>query len=273
MDKYDIPFLIRDIQNEMVIHEGTASKTPMEYGPFPKNLNKYKEKIQNKFYNKHLAYLEELEYMKKQENLIKWFKSQHISNFTQLDIGNHDGFLTKAKNFVNQEMNSNVLACGFLINSFIISTAGVPGADLLSQEQGTSIPVSGWNTQAWCDLLADGTVTELYDQIAISIATASGNHRLACYDDGGSGRDPVNLYSETGSLSSSADYNFTSVTEFGLDTVKNHTAYQTDNGTENPHHTQTSSTASLDGQTYGSFPDPYTNTNTIYAMKMKIGHT
>jgi len=264
----DLQFLIKDIKNHMVVHNGTKSKTPMKFGPFPKNLKYFQHKVQNKFYNNYLSVVEEANHQKLLSNrFLNWFLNQHREFFLTADIGNHDNFLK-----LPRILHSPGFDVGDVALLASLNAGGVPGADLFSQFQGTGTVGAGWNEQAYADQLDNGTITDLYDQIHIDVrVTGSANIRLAVYD--GNTRDPVNLYEETGSIAATADYSAKSVTEFALTSVINHVAFQTDNGTFEPENTGSSTSASLDSQTFGAFPDPYTNTNTVFTAKMKVTHS
>ena len=55
----DIPFLIRDIKNEMSFHTDNAGKIPYSFKAMPKSFMGESHKVDNKFLNNHLGEIEE----------------------------------------------------------------------------------------------------------------------------------------------------------------------------------------------------------------------
>ena len=166
MDKYDIPFLIKDIDNEMPTHTPRTCKIPIGNTlSLPKNLMEKSNKVHSKFLDSYLSDVEEFE-MKNllSDNFKTWFGKQNEYHIKQSK--NKDGFLKKIKNYIDMDMKSCTLACGFIMNPSRFGGA-VNGADLVSGDTSTT---SNFGTgKVWGAQLATGTVTELYDRVAINI--------------------------------------------------------------------------------------------------------
>jgi len=189
LDKYDIPFLVRNIQDEMPWHNRTMMRIPRPYGSFPKNIKDEYVRCNGKFLDNRQAEMEETNTL--------------FSRFSKLIPPQH------------------ILACGFLINPYVFAGA-VNGPDLITNETGSG-GATGWNGSIYTNILPTGNVTDLYNQSAIEVSSAVGNMRQAVYDGDGLAN---NLYQETASFAASTDYDFHSLTEFDLDTTENWVAFQ-----------------------------------------------
>jgi len=227
----DIPFIYKDIKDNMPFHSPTSASIKRTYTlNFPKNLMDYSHHIDDRFLNNSLAEIEEAEH----HNLLtrhfkKWFHIQQ--NYHPVE-GNHDGFFTKLRKYVESDMNSSVLACGFLINSYIISSPHVDGNDIVTGTGGVDIGSFGFD-RVTCTRLGDGTVGEFYDQVALSIVASAGNVKLAVYDN--SSDTPVNLYQQESGNASAIAYTFRSLTDFPLVTVRNWLGFNNTDGGMHPH--------------------------------------
>jgi len=96
----DIPFLIRDIKNEMPIHTTNHATIPKSYSQgLPKNAMKLSHNVQNKFLNNHQAKIEEADhYNLLTKNFKVWYLNQNLKH-AQAEILNHDGFFKRLKSF------------------------------------------------------------------------------------------------------------------------------------------------------------------------------
>lgn len=269
MDKYDINFLRDNIIEKMPARTETISKVKGTFDMgLPKNLQKYTEKVNDKFLNQHLAEIEEANKMNfLTKNFNVWFyKQQSYRNESK----NHDGFFTKLKNYVELDMKNNVLACGFIMNPSRFAGV-VNGPDL--EVGGTGINDIGWAVQIWAQGVT-ANVTDLYDRIAVNISSAVGNERLGVYDDTGS-TAPDNLLAETGSIASSNGFNLRSLTEFSIITAQTWIAIQVSSTTNDIFYENSGTPQKFKSQSFGAFEDPMTSpSNGIdLILNCKIGHS
>ena len=92
MDKYDIPFLFKSIDNEMPLLTNDSVKVKNNYDMgMPKDLERYCEKVDDKFLNNHLATIEEFDSKFPNNDLVQWFKD-YQNRYFSANIP-HDNFL------------------------------------------------------------------------------------------------------------------------------------------------------------------------------------
>lgn len=272
MDKYDIPFLIKNINDKMPIHTNDTFKIPLKFGGFPKNIMDESHKKDNRFLNSFLSEIEDAIHFKLlgrqfKENFLYQQGKYHLKS----GILNHDNFFKKLGSIIPPH---HVLCCGLMLGNMNTGTyrvTGVFGADLTNGTATTTKSTFGADFVKGAKLTDLGTVGELYNQVALNVDTAVGNIRLAAYDDSS---NPTNLYAETGSSAATADYNFRSVTEFDLDTAQNWAAWQQDDGDIVVNSLVVTGGREFVAHTYGVFPDPFGSpTGDDNAENMKIGHS
>ena len=75
MDKYDIPFLNKDIKNEMPLFTNTTARVKRSYSQgMPKNLKEYGDHINEKFLDNHLGTVEDFSIKYPNNELTQWFR-------------------------------------------------------------------------------------------------------------------------------------------------------------------------------------------------------
>lgn len=286
LDPAELTCLIRDIRSEMPQLSDDFCKIPnFSYGNLPKNFMDCASIFDNKFLNNYLCVIEELKHRDGENIIPKWFIDYQIKYFVKHDILNHDGvFSLRLHDGIGGRINphlTEVREVGFFPYSGLTTfsnpilnraAGGTPGSDLESGTGGTlngsgaGLEISKTDTT--------GTVGHLYDRVAASMNSASGNHRLGIYSDS-SGPDV--LEAETASLTVTADYAWQSVTEFDLTTATNWLAWDADNTScEFKYKTGYSSgDIKYKTYTYGALPNPAGSgyTNDSYKHLMKMGHS
>tara|TARA_R110000803_G_scaffold90199_1_gene157512 strand:- start:38 stop:856 length:819 start_codon:yes stop_codon:yes gene_type:complete len=272
LDKYDISFLINNIDKKMPQHSTEIHKIPTSYDtPFPKKFMEFSHKVDNKFLNDHQSEIEEAD---NNNFLSKSFKNwYHKQQNYHKEQKNHDGFFTKLKNCIEADMKCSTLACGFIISPFRFKLPAVNGQELVTATGGTDVGSFG-NNNIQCFRLPSGDLTDLYDQVALNIAASSGSVKLSVYDD--SSGEPENLYSTEVENASATGYTYRSLTEFGLNTVQNWAAFNnTANGMHPAHTVGSTNDRQWTPSTYTTaFLDPFTTSNYGSDLaNMKIGHS
>lgn len=257
----DIPFLARDLQNEMPIHTEITAKIPYSFRRFPKDLMEESHKKDDKFLNNHLAEIEEAYHCKLlTKNFIQKFIHQQRRYHLNADILNHDGFFNITNTFVLPTASLN------LVNPHRFVVGCIAGAEIIVAAQ-TSESFN-FDGIIYAGLSGTVTVDRCYDNIALNIRvenTAS-NKRMACYDD-------VNtILAETGSIAvDGAGFVYESITEFTITQTTIWLAMQIDQG--DTHLWFENGTRRTITQAYGAFTTPLGGEVTAARMHMKIQHT
>lgn len=221
---------MRNLNDEMPIHtERTVSIPKNQYSQFPKSLMDYSVKVNNKFLNDNLAVIEEIQHKDNKNQIPQWFRNYQKKVYQDSEILNHDNFFKS--NLYGDVFKGGFDSYGLPKNSryysgmtvkdvgFVgsLQVPAVNGATLLCNDAAAT---TGGNSAGgiFCCRTdsSDGTVGELYDQIAQAHSSNVGNYRLACYDDS-SGVNAI--LGETGSQSADSAYTWLSVTEFALTTA------------------------------------------------------
>lgn len=286
LDQAEFGFFLKNIINEMPQHSPDFVRIPnFTYGHLPKDFMECSSKFDNKFLNNHLATVEEIQYRNQKHPIPKWFRDYQVMYFSDREVLAHDNFFNaRLRDGFRKHINPNlteVRVIGFFpytaMSTFsnpILnrSAGGTPGSDL---ESGTGATLNGSGAGLEISKTdTTGTVGHLYDRVAASMNTASGNHRLGIYSDS-SGPDV--LEAETGSLAVTADYAWQTVTEFDLTTATNWLAWDADNTScEFKYKTGYSSgDIRYKTYTYGALPNPAGAgyTSDTYKHLMKMGHS
>lgn len=267
MDKYDIPFLLKNLKNKMPLHSETLVKIPHNYGmKFPKNLKDQSDLIHNKVLNSYLSEIEEADYKKLLSvSFKKWFSNQN-KKYHSSEIFNHDNLKNKLKNLIPPD---HVLGCGLIINPFRFVHIPVDGDDL---ETGTAAGHGNFgDTQIVCSLAQGGVIGNLYDQIALNINSAM-NNQLGVYDDDGS---PNNLIAGDITQAVSTSYAWYSLTEFSLTTTGNWLCFRAFTNNQTGFFSGQTNRLAYQVQSYGvAFPDPSSAfLSGVDCCAMKIGHS
>ena len=264
MDRYDVPFLINDINNQMPYHSDNFAKIPNEFGIIPKNLMNESHKRQNSFLNDNLCYIEEsISKNLLTKQFVYWFLRQNKKYHYSADILSHDSIF-----------NSNISSLESIGNSNIQSVSGggsspVNGPDL--EAGGTTIHQVQSASFIYSILLPSANVTDLYDRLALNAFSGGANYILGAYDD--SSNLPNNLLASTASMVLASGFNWKTVTEFQIATVRTYCAFQVSNSSQSIYQ-NSASTNSLDGNVFGSLTDPFVESATSTdTPNVKMGHT
>lgn len=207
----DLQFVIRDLKKEMPHHTSRNASIPYKVSkPLPKNFMEESAKINNKFLNKHLSEIDESIHC---GLLSRQFQSDFIhyqrKYYFESGILSHDGFFRGTHQPFYKLGLDNV--------GFIGSLGRIGGPDL-QDVAGTGTSASAANDLLMASKMELGTISDLYDQIAISYGTSDGNTRVGSYDDSSA---PVNLEVDSGSFAHpGTSFNFNSVTEWALTTAQ-----------------------------------------------------
>jgi len=267
----DIPFIIRDMKNEMPYHTDNNAIIPYTYKSLPKKLMEESHKVDNKFLNNHLSEIEEA-IDKKLLNKTS-FVNQQTKYHKESGILNHDNFFHADLATGTPISNDNFHHSNFVINSYT-DVGCVGGDDLETYTSGGTYGNSAGDQIVISSTSGtEGTVGECYDQIAIDSDNTTGNIRLGVYDDDSA---PNNLYTSTGSISMTADYAFKSLTEFTLTTETTWLAYQKDQASKLKQLADVAFNNYDKTIAYASLPNPAGSgwgTSGTEAKRMKIGHS
>jgi len=269
----DIPFIVRDMKNEMPFHTAKTSTIPYTYKSLPKNIMVESHKADNKFLNNHLCEIEEAVDKKLIDKTS--FINQQVKYHEKSGILNHDNFFHCDLATGTPISYDNFQHFSFLVNPYMVSPAGcTQGADL---ETFSSTP--NWQNRGnnAIEMMrtddTDGVIAQCYDQIAVQSNQSSGNIYMGVYDDSGA-TVPDNLYTQTGSLSINVDYAFKSLTEFELTTVKTWFAYVKDTSGQFNEGELFPFTHFVKVYSYAPLPDPAEPVGSYGSVvAMKIGHS
>ena len=216
MDRYDISFLLDDINSNMPkITDNTATVKRSFSQGMPKNLSDYMSKVNDKFLDNTLGNIEDFSLKLTNDDLTQWFKEYQNRYFGAMI---RDSFLkiNEDKTFgtINHYRPLSIFSAAF------IAPKKIKGATL---ERSVADRNNANSDTIVCTSLPTGTAGEFYDQLAVKTGTVgsyTGNIRLGLYDDVAG--TPTNLSVETGSLTAPAsanDYTNQAVTEFALPTT------------------------------------------------------
>jgi len=278
MDKYDIPFLFKSIDNEMPLLTNDSVKVKNNYDMgMPKDLERYCEKVDDKFLNNHLATIEEFDSKFPNNDLVQWFKD-YQNRYFSANIP-HDNFLKN--NGMGRTLHYQAMGIkdiGFLGISRTPKVLGTVVETAATDDDGT-----GAGGTLYCNkLLSAVTLNAYFDQIAPKMYNGSntaGNNRLGCYADNGS-TQPGALLVDSGSVARGANntYTFNTVTEFQATTTTLWLAVTSDATGTNVYGVLLSAggvnKAYEKTFTYAALPNPFGSTTTqAHKYRMKISHS
>lgn len=267
MDKYDIPYLHQDIWNNMPRQTPNTLQVKKKFGSMPKNLIDYSDKVNDKFLNNHLSEIEECSHKNiLSKKILSWFGK----NQTYRQNGTHDNWLSKLKNYVELDMKSSVLACGFIINPYRFSGV-VYGSEV--EVDGTTSNDNNSTANFLDCSICSGTLTDgaTYNKMKLDIDDATGNLRVGVWDD--SSTTPNNLLSESSSLSGTIGYatDYT-ITDFELSGTTAWLGHNQSSASFKWSYFSSGGSRAYDIVSFGAMPDPMvedTVTGTTMS-KMKI---
>jgi len=246
-----MPYIIRDIKNEMPYHTNNTAKIPYTYKSLPKNIMEESHKKDNKFLNNHLGKIEEAVDKKLMNK--NSFVNQQIKYHGKSGILNHDNFFHGDLATGTPISNDNFHHSNFVVNPYIVATPGSYGAELDTTDTGTGGQAAN---QIFCSKTgSDGVAGELYNRIAYRNASidGSGDMVLGVYSQVSS--VPASLTATTASnISMSApDYSWQSLTEFALETNEVWLVVNRETGGTSG---EGSTAQQYKDLTFGAIPDP-----------------
>lgn len=269
----DIPFLIRDIKNEMPFHTDNAGKIPYSFKAMPKSFMGESHKVDNKFLNNHLGEIEEAVDKKLMEK--NSFIYQQVNYHKESGILNHDNFFHADLATGCPISYDNFKHLSFLVNPYIISTPCVKGDERF-------VAGSSNTTHNSSNTLYGGRVTtaqadRCYDQIAINTQTAVGSNMQAMYTDDPSTSPPRPnaLLSETPATSQTTGWNYVDLPEWQQDSTANvWCAYNNDSTSNHIYNLSGGVRYYTASVTWNVMPDPFNIANNdTYPHQQKITHS
>ena len=123
-----MPYIIRDIKNEMPFHSDNSVVIPYTYKQLPQNIMDESHKVDNKFLNNHLGKIEEA--IDKKLMNKNSFVNQQVKYHGKSGILNHDNFFHADLATGTPISNDNFHHSNFVINSYTSAGGCVAGADL-----------------------------------------------------------------------------------------------------------------------------------------------
>lgn len=262
LDKEELKAFFKIVKKDMPIHTDETAKMKRSYSQgLPKNIMDYSQKIDNEFLNNNLHTIEEMEYRKK--GITNDFKNYQNKYYDDSGILNHDLYFNHDGKIYPKVSG----ASPFIMNP---SRFGAQNGITLATNATDDVAANTANELVASRLETLGTVGHLYDQVAVSVATASGNYHVGSYD--GSDTVPNNRDSTTGSITVTADYALKSVTEFALSTTRNWGASVTDNNTTQ-WHTRNAAVKLARYGTGSTIADPWSDISSVAVRVSKIAHS
>tara|TARA_R100001086_G_scaffold63884_1_gene29651 strand:- start:36 stop:857 length:822 start_codon:yes stop_codon:yes gene_type:complete len=269
----DIPFIIKDIKNEMPFHNDNAGKIPYSFKAMPKSFMGESHKVDNKFLNNHLGEIEEAVDKKLMEK--NSFIHQQVKYHQDSGILNHDNFFHADLATGCPISYDNFQHLSFLINPYTYPVPCVNGDERF-------VAGSPATTHNSSNTLYGGRVTtaqadRCYDQIAISTQTAVGSNVQAMYTDDPSTTPPRPdaLISETPQTSQTTGWNYVNLPEWQQDSTANvWCAYNNDSTSNYIYNLGSGSRFYTASVTWTAMPDPFTIANDdSYPHRQKITHS
>lgn len=272
MNLGDIPFIIKDIQNEMPQHTENKAKIPIGYTKPPKNFMDESARLDNKFLNNHQAEIEELAFRFPEYNLPKWMREYQRKYFLNYGILNHDGFYNE---FGDPKGTFYKLSLSDLALIGVVGSGGNIGSTIETTTSTTAF--GGSNNLGWllASREAGGVIDDLYNQIAAHVNLTT-SYFIVCYDNTGAFA-PNNRQGVTGDISYTADdYILKSVTEFSLATTEVWMASIPNSNSANPWKgSTTGGDHELKNSGYVQPADPFPSGGSTGVLdnRMKIAHS
>lgn len=268
LDKEELESFNKIMKKDMPLHTDKTTGMKLTYGQrFPKDLEEYSAKIDNKFLNDNLHTIEEMEHREK--GITDGFKEYQTKYYDQSGILNHDLYFTHENKIYPKVSGASPMI--MRPARFTVREAGTEFETSPGSTGATGIPVD----YLWCSLGSTGTDGGWYDRIACSDGNSLGNKALACYQADGASSIPATLVASEGGNAADSAYTWRTVTEFQINGATSWLALNTDSTSYNFNYTTGGSVNYKSSQTYVTFPVPYgaaSGTDTAEAQ-MKCGHT
>ena len=267
-----MPYIIRDIKNEMPFHSDNSVVIPYTYKQLPKNIMNESHKVNNKFLNNHLGKIEEAVDKKLMDKNL--FVNEQIKYHKESGILNHDNFFHADLAVGTPISNDNFHHSNFVVNPYIVSSPTSYGSELNTGDTGTG---GQTGNRVFCSKTgSDGVAGELYNRIAYrnaSLSGGAGDMVLGVYSQVSS--VPASLSSTTASnISMSApDYSWQSLTEFELETNEVWLAVNREQSGTSGEGSTTSQNKDI---SFGALPDPAGTgwtTGGTQTRTQKLGHS
>jgi len=259
MDKYDIPFLIKDINDEMPLFSKDTVKVKRSYSQgMPKNLKEYGDKVNEKFLDNSLATIEDYSLKFPNNELTQWFKDYQNRYFNSVLL--KDSFL---KIDENGNFGTTRYYRGMSIQNVAFLASKISGgADLtVSTSTVTDYGTGNHDTMFGFVFNSSAVVGALYNTMYYNAGSVAGNIRIAVYGD--SAGQPGALTKETGSNTAITGLNGVTVTNFTIATATSYQAFNVDNsGYHYLGNTGDGITRSQKTWAFGAFNDPFARGST-----------
>jgi len=265
----DIPFIIKDIKNEMPYHTDNTGKIPYTFKPMPKSFMSESHKVDNKFLNNHLSEIEDAVDKKLMDK--NSFIRQQVKYHKESGILNHDNFFHADLATGCPISYDNFKHLSFLVNSYIISTPCVNGTEVFVQ--GSANTTHNSSNTLYGGKVTTAQADRCYDQIAQDTWVADGSNVQAMYTDNAGSPDA--LISETAETSQTTGWNYIDLPEWQQDATANvWCAYNNDSTSNHVFNLLGGFRDWNVPQTWTDMPDPFDlDGGDTYPHKQKINHS
>jgi len=269
MNSSDIPFIIKDIKNEMPFHTDNTGKIPYSFKAMPKSFMGESHKVDNKFLNNHLSEIEEATDKKLMEK--NSFIHQQVKYHQDSGILNHDNFFHADLATGCPISYDNFKHSQVITNAYRFVTPCVNGTQVFVQ--GSANTTHNSNNTLYGGKVTTAQAERCYDQIAISTQTAVGSNVQAMYRDNAGAPDA--LISQTPSTSQTTGWNYVNLPEWQQDSTANvWCAYNNDSSSNHVYNLSGGFRYYTSGVTWNAMPDPFNILNNdIYPHSQKITHS
>jgi len=266
----DIPFIIRDMKNEMPYHNDIMGKIPDTFKPLPKSFMEKSHQVDNKFLNNHLGEIEEAVH-KKLINKIPFIQQQKKYH-KESGILNHDNFFHADLATGCPISYDNFKHLSFLVNPYIISTPCTHGSEV--ETDGSPSTTNHSVNTLYAYKITGAEADKCYDSIAQqTVGTPYGNGRMGMYAD--SSGNPYALIIDQGTAPNTAGYTYHVGAEWTQDSTTNVWCAHNDDNTLNTRVECTGGYRRYIPETFGALPDPFTAgySSDSWNAQMKIKHS
>ena len=269
----DIPFLIRDVKNEMPYHNDVMGKIPVTFNPLPKSFMEKSHQVDNKFLNNHLGEIEEAVH-KKLINKIPFIQQQKKYH-KESGILNHDNFFHADLATGCPISDDNFKHSQVVINAYRFVEPCTHGSEV--QVDGSPSTTNHSVNTLYAYYITAAEAGKCYDSIAQeTVGTPYGNGRMGMYIAATTGAArPLALIIDQGTSPNTAGYTYHVGAEWTQDSTTNVWVAHNDDNTLNTRVEMTSGQRHYIPETFGALPDPFTAGSTLdtYPAKMKITHS
>jgi len=265
----DIPFIIKDIKNEMPIHTDNTGKIPYTFKPMPKSFMDESHKVDNKFLNNHLSEIEDAVDKKLMDK--NSFIRQQVKYHKESGILNHDNFFHADLATGCPISYDNFKHLSFLVNPYTYPIPCVNGTEVFVQ--GSANTTHNSSNTLYGGKVTTAQADRCYDQIGISTNIADGSNVQAMYRDNAGAPDA--LISQTPQTSQTTGWTLIDLPEWQQDaTVNVWCAYNNDSLSNHIFNLLGGFRDWNVPQTWTDMPDPFDHVGgDTYPHKQKITHS